>query len=130
MVVFPSPYIYLPSNHIPTQQIGAYNTASGISNEDVRYVDIRGNPDHFVGALPDSPTPTLGSTTPDEVPIGLPGYYDSPWCLMVSRTDHDREIVIYRGLRHSEANLTTIRGQPSMNRVISNDAADFYYTSG
>ncbi|ELZ97514.1 hypothetical protein [Haloferax sulfurifontis] len=130
MVMFPSPYIYLPSNHVPAQQMGAYDTAFGMSDEDVRYVGIRGNPDRFVDALPDSPTPALGFTTPDEALIDLPSYYDGPRYLMVSKTDHDREVIAYRELRYSEANLTAVRDQPNVNRVMSNGAADLYYVSG
>ncbi|QIB77541.1 hypothetical protein G3A49_05045 [Haloferax volcanii] len=130
MVMFPSPYIYLPSNHVPAQQIGAYDTAFGMSDEDIRYVGIRGNPDRFVDALPDSPTPALGFTTPDEALTDLPSYYDGPRYLMVSKTDHDREVVAYRELRYTEANLTAVQNQPNVNRVMSNGAADLYYVSG
>lgn len=49
---------------------------------------------------------------------------------MVSKTDHDREVIAYRELRYSEANLTAVRDQPNVNRVMSNGAADLYYVSG
>lgn len=128
--MFPSPYIYLPSNHVPAQQMGAYDTAFEMSDEDIRFVGIRGNPDRFVDALPDSPTPALGFTTPDEALTDLPSYYDGPRYLMVSKTDHDREVVAYRELRYSAANLTAVQNQPNVNRVMSNGAADLYYVSG
>ncbi|QOS13810.1 uncharacterized protein HfgLR_23120 (plasmid) [Haloferax gibbonsii] len=130
MVMFPSPYIYLPSNHVPAQQMGAYDTAFEMSDEDIRYVGIRGNPDRFAEALPERTTPALGFTTPDEALTDLPSYYDGPRYLMVSKTDYDREVVAYRELRYSAANLTAVQNQPNVNRVMSNGSADLYYVSG
>ncbi|AFK21342.1 hypothetical protein E6P09_16780 (plasmid) [Haloferax mediterranei ATCC 33500] len=130
MVMFPSPYIYLPSNHVPAQQMQAYDTAFEMSDEDVRFVGIRGNPDRFAEALPNSPTPELGFTTPDEALSDLPRYYDGPRYLMVSKTDYDREVTAYRELRYSDQNLTAVRNQPNVNRVMSNGASDLYYVAG
>nr|WP_241768195.1 hypothetical protein [Haloferax sp. ATB1] len=49
---------------------------------------------------------------------------------MVSKTDYDREVVAYRELRYSAANLTAVQNQPNVNRVMANGAADLYYVSG
>ncbi|ELZ98012.1 hypothetical protein C440_02153 [Haloferax mucosum ATCC BAA-1512] len=130
MVMFPSPYIYLPSNHVPQQQMQAYDSAFELSDEDIRFVGIRGNPDRYAEALPDRPTPALGFTTPDETLSDLPSYYDGPRYLMVSETDHEREVVAYRELRYSERNLTAVRDQPNVNRIMSNGASDLYYVVG
>ncbi|KAB1189948.1 hypothetical protein GJR96_17385 [Haloferax sp. MBLA0076] len=129
LVVFPSPYIYLPSNHVPEQQFQAHDSAFTVADEDIRFVGIRDNPGRFVDALPERQPPALGFRTPEEALSDLPAYYDGPRYLMVSQTDYDREVIAYRELRYSEKSLSAVENQPKVNRVISNGAADLYYIS-
>ena len=125
--VFPSPFVYLPSNHVTEQQTAGYATTFEYGG-DVPLVTVRGVGDRYADGLGVGADRPFGAglatwelTGPD--PLVEP---DEQVHFPVTRTARQREVVAYRGLRYSDAYFDSFASRPGVARVVSNGEFDLY----
>jgi hypothetical protein len=130
VVVFPSPYIYLPTNGLPEQMHDGYNTTFEYNNSEVRYVDIRGSaPQRYQDALRGPVIFSWGGDLGSNNFTGdnLTSFAPDPYYLPVSEYDVEREVVAYRGGTYSAAAFDSITDESGVSKSLTNGGLSVYY---
>ncbi|MFC7165322.1 hypothetical protein [Halospeciosus flavus] len=132
--VFPSPYLYQPSQHVTDAQMTGYDTVFDHRIEGAGVAGISSGPGRFSDALHERLDPRLSwgigaSDLAGRLTTYTQGDYftRSFYYLAVTEADYEREVVAYRGLQISEARLDSISGRPAVSRVYSNGGVRVYY---
>lgn len=138
-VVFASPYIYSPTQHVTDQKMSGYETAfehgddrpyAGLGFGVNRYADgitgVAGDDRGNYEGLGD------GAVDVDSFEAGEYGtaYGDGEYYFVVTEYDQTREFEVYRGLHHSEAALEDVETSESANKVVSNEEFRLYDVAG
>jgi hypothetical protein len=130
VVVFPSPYIFLPTNGLSEQMHDGYNTSFTYNDSDLRYVDVRGGaPQRYQDALRGPVILSWGQDLTEEnmTQDTLTNLAPDPYYLPVSDYDYKREVGAYRGGTFSATALNSIGDESGVSRSLSNGGIAVYY---
>jgi hypothetical protein len=135
VVVYPSPYIYHPTGHVPESQFEGYETAFETQDDEVPYLHLRSIPWRYSDAIHgeaafDRPD-YYGGLWQTELPDGfadgeLPAQYDEPHYLVVTERDRINETTIFEGLRFDDEDFAYLESEPGIDRVQSSQGLDRY----
>ena len=130
LVVFPSPYVYLPTSDVPESMHDGYNTSFQYNDSDARWVGLRGGPhqryqDALRGPVIFSWGADLTSAnfTQDELTRQVP----NPYYLTISQYDYEREVYAYAGGTFSEEALNSVTDEDGVSKSITNSGLTVYY---
>ncbi|WP_336361026.1 hypothetical protein [Haladaptatus sp. ZSTT2] len=133
--MFPSPYIFLPGQHVSAQHMEGYQASFNTQPADktIWYAAIRTGMDRYEAAYYDEPFVVhSGPVTEEGMLTGLRAYFENHpeevvrrdhW-LVVTETDIEREVVAYKELRYSRESFAAITRERNVNLVQSN--GEFY----
>lgn len=131
LVIFSSPYIYLPSDHVTNAGMEGHETAFDHQASGVEFVGIRSGPWRYSHAVDGTATGEEHSrytgVPGDVLSRGLVGHFDRDRYLIVTRKDRRRELGAYRGLRYSRESFGAVRNRPGVHRVQSNGGFVLYH---
>lgn len=131
LVVFSSPYIYLPSDHVSQMQMEGHEAAFEHRAENVTFVGIRSGPwryGHAVdGTVGGVDAARYTGVSGDVLERGIETHYEADRYVIVTRRDRRRELGAYRGLRYSRESFRALEDRPGVHRVQSNGEFTLYY---
>ncbi|WP_152436460.1 MFS transporter [Halosimplex carlsbadense] len=132
LTVFPSPWIYLPSQHVSEQSMSGYETTFEHATVSDGVYSVRGDADRFADAhyarkVPNTP---FGSVNETAMRTSLSTYHGTGWYLAVSEADRKREVLAYDQLRYSRESFALVRTQRGVSSVVDNGGFELYYVSG
>ncbi|WP_226007304.1 hypothetical protein [Natrinema salinisoli] len=132
LAVFPSPYIYGTSPHVTTQAMDGHETAFDRGDDDIPYIGIRSGPNRYVDATTGDleRTERYEGISGPEIEEGISRQYEDDRYLVVKQRDLDRELIAFKELRYTEAQLNSIESQPGVNRVQTNGGFELYHVRG
>lgn len=129
VTVFPSPFVYLPSQHVTAQELNGFETTFEHTG-DTPLITVRGNGHRYAESLQITDRLAYGARlSPDRLaspdsPVG-----DTDMVHFgVSKRFVDSEVRAFRGLRYSESYFDSFSNQVGVNRVVANGGFDLYYT--
>ncbi len=131
LTVFPSPYVYMPSQHVTDTQMEGYDTAFTYHNQSLDLVGVRGGPYRYsdgIQGVAAAEEEYLRGVTSENM-SRLPETEGAPRYLAFSQFDVEREVGAYQGLRYSQSDFSAVRSQPGVHRVSSNGDVELYYVS-
>ena len=131
MALHPSPWIYQDTSQVTEQEVEGYETAFEQSAAGIGYAGIRGGGDRYVEAIygPRSAQASEfpGEAIPPEVfGTNLTTYYDDPRYVPIRRSDVEREVELYNGLRYEADGFRRLETTPDVHRVQSTDEFRLY----
>ena len=139
MVVFGSPYLYVPSQQVTDQTMSGYESAFD-HGEDRPYAGFGEGVDRYGHAIDglESEQMTnyegtgLGEVEVDEFEDGRYGeaYGGDDYYFTVNEYDTTREFEVWRGLHHSEDALEGVDAHPGADKVVSNEEFRLYAVAG
>lgn len=128
-VVFPSPYIYMPSYQVTETEMTGYETAFDHRAEGVGFAGIRGGPERYSEAMPEVSDILGESIYGEAIRAGLPSQFDSDSYLVVTQTDRIREITAYRELRVRRSDFRRIGSTAGVSHVVAGGGFDMFYVN-
>ena len=143
--VYASPFIYLPGQHVSEYQMDGYQTAFEMQPDDrtIWFGGVRQSSNRYEEAMFAAPNSPWGGS-PDAVSSGavtddnitdLQEHYRTHFEPVVQR-DHyfvlsekafETELVAYRSIRYSRANMSSIPQQESVYNIYSNGGYRLFY---
>lgn len=135
LVVYPSPYIHLPTGHVPESQVEGYETAFETQDDEIPYLHLRSLPYRYSDAIygeaafdrPDHYGGAWQTELADGFADGeLPAQYDESHYLVVTQRDRINETIVYEGLRFDENDFAYLETEPGIHRVQSSEGLDRY----
>lgn len=131
LTVFPSPWIYLPSQHVSEQGMSGYETTFEHATVSDGVYSVRGGSDRFADAyyarkVPNTP---FGSVNGTVMRTDLSTYHGTGWYFAVSEADRKREVSAYDQLRYSRESFALVRTQRGVNSVVDNGGFELYYVT-
>lgn len=133
IVVFPSPYIFLPNDQVTESQMSGYEFAFDNRGEGLGVYGLREGPWRYShGLFGVERNPILRGTRgiPGENISALAGRKSDDRYLAVTEAIRERETEVYRGLRYDQENLSTLGGQEGVHHVQTNGEFDLYFIAG
>jgi len=85
---------------------------------------------HGVEGVTGNPIQTNSRGIPEVNITDIAGRTDEGRYLALTDATRERESEVYRGLRYSQANLSTLDSQPGVHLVQSNGEFDLYFIAG
>lgn len=135
--LFPSPYIYLPNQHVSEAQMSGYETAfeHQLPGAPVWFGGVRATTNRYESALIDTPYSVWSGPVPGPALANPRAYYrthEEPTVrrdhyLVVTTYDIEREVDAYDGLRYSASQLKAIESAEGVHRIGSNGEFTLYY---
>ncbi|WP_455449373.1 MFS transporter [Natrinema thermotolerans] len=131
LAVFPSPYIYKASPHVSEQELHGYESAFATQQSDLAFVGLRNGPNRYDDAINgnEQRMHAHDGLPPSAIEDGVSNEYEGDRYLALTRSDYEREVIAYQGLRYSERELDRITASPNVNRVQSNGEFTLYYVT-
>lgn len=131
--VFPSPWIYLHSQHVSEGQMDGYEAGFEHAPEEASFYGVRRGPQRYAdvhnnGMVEDKSR--FGAINESAMLTDLSESYGEDWYFALTRLDRQQEISAYRGLRYSNESFETAQRQRGVNRVVDNGEFELYYVSG
>lgn len=129
LVVFSSPYIFLPNSQVTETEMEGYQTLIEHQDDDVPILGVRVGPYRFVEALQYEEGGVPLGDSPNGTVFGgqLGGYYDGDRYLAYSAYDRQSETEVYRGLRYSTTEFRQVGAAPTTHRIQTNGDVTVYY---
>lgn len=130
--VFPSPWIYLHSQHVTEGQMNGYETSFEHTSDEAPFYGVRNGPFRYADVHNKGVTDKsrFGALNESAMLTNLSGTYGEDWYFALTRLDRRQEIGAYRGLRYSRESFETAQRQRGVNRVVDNGEFELYYVSG
>ena len=133
IVVFPSPYIYQPNQQVTEGQIQGYEYAFDHQAAGVAMYGLRSGPwrfSHGIEGVTGNPIQQNQRGIPEGNLSDLAGRSEADRYVGITDGVRQRESEVYRGLRYSRANISTLDTQPGVHHVQSNGEFDLYFVPG
>jgi hypothetical protein len=133
VVVFPSPYIFLPNDQVSETQMSGYEFAFEHGVEEVPTYGLRDGPwryKHGILGVAGTPIAQGGRGIPGENLSTLAGQTSNNRYVAVTEAAREREVQVYRSLRYSRENVSTLDNQPGVSLVQTNGEFDLYLVAG
>jgi len=123
MTTHGSPFIYQPSADVTQMELSGTEATVEYMDRDVAFAGIRGGPRRqlhgtqgTVGSERLRIEGQRASIPPVVFGSNLTTHYDSPRYVPVSRSDYQREVVLYNGFRYPERGFERLRTSPGSTR--------------
>ncbi|WP_254547450.1 hypothetical protein [Halomarina pelagica] len=130
LVIFPSPYIYKPTQHVSDQMMSGHEMAFEHRAADVPFAGIRKGPNRFADAEQVS-VPTLASPKNGWLMNeSLRTYHNQSYYLIVTEYNKKLEMGAYNGLRYNESGFEGIKTAPGVSLVQASNGMNVYYVEG
>ncbi|WP_435074270.1 DUF6541 family protein [Halorubrum sp. HHNYT27] len=136
LVVFPSPYLSQPTQHVSEQMYSGHETIMEYRPEGTALASTRSPPTQYTQAMGTNLDRRLGWAVPPEaLPSDLRRFRgdDYPtqdfYYYIETFGDEQKEVVAYRGLRYDKSDFTNVRETPGVSQVITNGRVDVYHVS-
>jgi len=129
-VVYPSPFIYKPTQHVTEAQLEGHAAAFEETPESSVVRGVRGGPWRFADATygRQSDHARYGGLNGSEFGQGLAETIaDDDWYVLVSAADRGRELRAYDELRYTRESFRGARTSPRTSRVMANGDVRLYY---
>jgi hypothetical protein len=131
--VFPSPWIYLHSQHVTEMQMSGNIESLDHMPDDSPFYAPRNGPDRYADVRNQGLVENDSRFRPldeDAMLSDLSETYGTDWYFALSRLSQEREVGAYRGLRYSAVSYNTARSQRGANQVTDNGEFQLYYVTG
>lgn len=131
VTVFPSPFMYKPTQHVTATEMTGYQTAFEDRNASLTVAGLRGGHYRYSDAIYGTERgEDLKASVEDQSLSDLPGQFEEDTgYLLLSEYDRQRETVAYNGLRFGQDGFRSLDTQPRVDRVSSNGDVNLYYVS-
>ncbi len=133
IVVFPSPYIFLPNDHVTESQMDGYRFAFTHSADELELYGLREGPwrfKHGLFGVENTPVQRGVFGIPEGNLSSIAGRVSEDRYLALSNAIRKRETQVYQGLRYSRRNLSSLDHQPGVSLVQTNGQFDLYLIEG
>lgn len=137
VVVFPSPYIFLPNEQVTEGEMSGYQFAFDHVDGEPSIYGLRQGPwrfHHGLYGVEGNPTAREleygGFSTNGSEITSLAGRDSAVSYLAVTEAMREREVGVYNGLRYTEQNLSSLDDQPGVSLVETNGELKLYQVSG
>ena len=133
VVVFPSPYVFLPNDQVTETQMSGYGFAFEHGESEVPVYGLRDGPwryKHGVLGVEGTPVSQGGRGIPGENLSALAGRTSNDRYLAVTEAAREREVEVYRSLRYSRENVSALDRQQGVSLVQTNGEFDLYLVAG
>jgi hypothetical protein len=133
VVVFPSPYIFLPNDQVTETQMSGYQFAFNHGTEETPIYGLRSGPwryKHGVLGVEGTPVAQGSRSIPGENLSALAGRTSNNRYVAVTDAARQREVQVYRSLRYSRENVSALDNQPGVSLVQTNGDFDLYLVAG
>ena len=134
LVVFPSPYLSQPTQHVSEQMYTGHETAMEYRAEGAALASTRSAPRQYTKAMDQYLDPRLGwGVPPEALPSDLRRFRgdDFPtkdfYYYLQLEQDEIQEVTAYGGLRYDESDFTGVGETDGVSRVITNGRLDVYH---
>lgn len=134
LVIFPSPYLSQPTQHVSEQQYMGHTTAMEYRAEGAAVASTRGGPRRYATSMGQYLDPRLAwGVPPEALPSDLRRFRGNDFptreFYYYIQTEHDerREVVAYRGLRYDESDFTGVGATRGVSQIMTNGRVDIYY---
>ncbi|RQH00366.1 hypothetical protein [Natrarchaeobius oligotrophus] len=134
--VYASPLIYSPGQHVTDQKFSGYESGFEHGVDDRPHAGLGYDPyryDHGLHGLEgeetlSGATVATGEVDPEAFEAGnySGAYHGIDYYLVVTEYDVTREVDVYQELHYSEESLAGLQGEPTADKVISNDEFEMY----
>lgn len=128
LVVYPSPYIYQETGHVPKAQVNGYETAFNHYDEGTEFLFLRSATDRYADFHSEG-----GTTSPTAVVApdhfadqNLANHYEESKYVTVTANDRRLGLEVYNGLRYSQEDFQYLDTDPTVSRVQSSGNFDLY----
>lgn len=131
LVLFPSPYVHNPNQHVTEARVSGYETTFQVTGESAYISGVRQEPERYHDALR-SPIETGrldGQVNSTEI-HDLRRLRGGTWYLMMNRATYERELDAYHGYRYSRSDLESVRRQTNVDLVHANGDTELYFVTG
>jgi hypothetical protein len=133
-VVFPSPYIVLPNQHVSEQMYSGHEVVFEHRAEGAAVAATRGTPERYAQAMGIDLDPRLAwGVPPEALPSDLRQFrgHDFPtrefYYYIQTHQAKQKEVVAYRGLRYDEGDFTDVGETPGVSQVMTNGNVHVYH---
>jgi hypothetical protein len=132
--IFPSPYIYKPTPHVTTEQMAGHESAFEYGTPGQDYASLRTGPGRFangiygVDSATNLDTRFTGTGIPEQT-FAEGNYsetYPDSQYLIITGSDYEREVMLYRGLRYQKDGFDRLSRTPAVNNVMTTGAVNLY----
>lgn len=128
LVIYPSPYIYQETGHVPKAQANGYETAFDYYSEGTEFLFLRSATHRYADFHSER-----GPARPDMLPApehfadqDLADHYEEPKYVAVTANDRKLGLEVYNGLRYSQEDFQYLETDPTISRVQSSGNFDLY----
>ncbi len=131
--VFPSPWIYLHSQHVTEMQMNGHTESLDHMPDDSLFYAPRSGPDRYADVYNRRLTAEesrFRSLDEDAMLTDLSGTYGTGWYFALSRLSQQQEVGAYQELRYSARSYDAARSQRGVSTVIDNGEFQLYYVTG
>ncbi len=133
VVIFPSPYVFLPNDQVSETQISGYEFAFEHGLEDTPMYGLRDGPwryKHAILGVEGTDVAQGSRGIPGENLSALAGRTANNRYVAVTEAAREREVQVYRSLRYSRENISALDNQPGVSLVQTNGEFDLYLVAG
>jgi len=131
--VFPSPWIYLHSQHVTEMEMNGHTESLEQIPDDSLFYAPRDGPDRYADVqnrrLVENES-RFRSLDEDAMLTDLSETYGTDWYFALSQLSQEREAGAYQELRYSAVSYDTARSQRGVNQVSDNGEYQLYYVTG
>jgi hypothetical protein len=134
LVVFPSPYIVLPNQHVSEQMYSGHEVVFEYQAEGAAVAATRGTPERYAQAIGIDLDPRLAwGVPPEALPADLRQFrgHDFPtrdfYYYIQTHQAEQKEVVAYRGLRYDKRDFTGVGETPGVNKIMTNGNVRLYH---
>jgi hypothetical protein len=133
VVVFPSPYIFLPNQQVTESQMTGYQFAFSNTEQDLSIYGLREGPwrySHGLFGVKNNPIQQNGLGIPEANLSSVAGRTAEDRYLAVTAASREREVDVYEGVRYDRRNLSTLDSQPGVSLIQTNGQFNLYRIEG
>lgn len=133
VVVYPSPYLFLPNDQVTETQMDGYRYAFEHTEQDLAIYSLREGPWRYKQGLfgvENTNARKYGLGIPETNLSSLAGRTAKDRYLILTEAARKREVAVYEGVRYDRRNLSTLSSQSGVSLVFSNGAVDLYRIEG
>jgi len=134
LVMFPSPYISLPTQHVSEQQYAGHATAIEYQADGAALASTGANPRRYATAMNQDLDPRLAwGVPPEALPADLRRFRGDDFATrefyyyLQTELDEGREMDAYGGLRYDESDFTGVGETVGVSQIMTNGRVDVYH---
>lgn len=133
VAVFPSPWMFLHSQHVTEMQMDGYETSFDHADGQMAFYGVRQGPHRYADVYNNgvrADRTRFRAVEESAMLTDLSDSYGDGWYFALTRVDRQREVNAYRGLRYSDESFDAAGTQRGVNRIIDNGDFELYFVTG